>query len=144
MNKILNRFFTVMPSNTVYGWGTKINNIDLMRVIATSKHKRKFRLFDTNYPWTVKIKYVDNYRNLNHPQITSGTHNHIFISPFTAPIINHYIDPSPSGTDNIVITYRFKDEVQVDEFINNLKSDIDNINECIEDGLTTSEYMRRT
>ena len=130
-----------MPSNCVYGWGTKINKIDLMRVIATSKHKRKLCILDKKYPWTVKVKYIDNYRNLNQPQITSGSYNHVFISPFTNPMINHYIDPSPSGTDNIVITYRFDDENSASKFINNMKNDIDSINICIEQALVNAQTI---
>lgn len=141
MNYILNRFFTKMPSNCIYGWGNKIDKIDLMRVIATSKHKRKLCIMDRKYPWTVKVKYIDNYRNLNHPQITSSSYNYVFINPFTNPIITNYIDQSPSGTDNIVITYRFDNENSASKFINDMNKDIKHINNCIERAILDAQNI---
>lgn len=45
--------------NTVFGWGTKIRDIDVTRVLDMKFHKRLFRIRDRNYPYTLRINYYD-------------------------------------------------------------------------------------
>ena len=59
MNRLYNRFMIEFPKNSVFGWGARVNNIDLMKVIASSRHQRRFSIFDRDYPYVVKLKYLD-------------------------------------------------------------------------------------
>jgi hypothetical protein len=127
-----------MPKNSVYGWGTKLDKIDTMRVIATSHHKRKMVFFDQEYPWSVKVKLLHT-PDPNLSYMTTSTHP-IFVSPFTKPTINTQMNID-SLTDNfIVVTYRFKNEVDVHDYITELHSNINSINQKIEIALGNNLY----
>ena len=63
-NRIFNRFLVNFPNNTVFGWGAKIDKIDTMKVLGISSHKRKYMIFNKNYPYVLKIKYLDGQKIL--------------------------------------------------------------------------------
>jgi hypothetical protein len=43
----------------VFGWGSRVRNLDVTRVVDMCSEKRWFMIFDRYLPYTLRIKYYD-------------------------------------------------------------------------------------
>jgi len=141
MNKLFNRFLINFPKNTVFGWGAKIDKIDTMKVLGISYHKRKYMIFNNKHPYVLKIKYLDIEKNNMHHYSLNGNPS-IYITPLTKPNIITFDSSHICDTNYVVISRRFENENTCKHFINDLKLNIDNINNTI-DILLSQHYIKK-
>lgn len=134
MNRLFNRFLVNFPNNTVFGWGAKIDKIDTMKVLGISSHKRKYMILNKNYPYVLKIKYLDIQKNNMRYYNVNGNPS-IFITPFTYPDVITFDNGHLCDTNYVVISRRFQDKNTCHHFIRDIKLKIDNIDNTIDTSL---------
>ena len=134
MDKILNRFFIQFPKNTVFGWGVKIENIDIMRILATSHHKRRFCICDYGFPYVLKIKYLD-LECCSSQYCSVNGNPSVFNTPFSNPEIKDFDNDKSYEKNYVVISRRFKTEDECVKFATDIKLHIDTVGDRIDDYL---------
>ena len=135
MNRLYNRFMIEFPKNSVFGWGARVNNIDLMKVIASSHHQRRFSIFDRDYPYVVKLKYLDLEYGSGQYYTVNGNPS-IFNTPFSKPKVNVFDDAEHYEKNYVVISRRFKSESDCHQFTKNMKLHIDIIGNRVEESIS--------
>ena len=135
MNKIFNKFMIEFPKNTVFGWGNKVKRIDTMKILALSYHQRRFSIFNREYPYVVKIKYLDFDKTHNY-YYANSCNTSIFHTPFSNPIVDCFDDKIYYENNHFVISRRFKNEIDCVKFAKDIRINIDHVNNKIDTALS--------
>ena len=134
MDKVFNRFFIQFPRNTVFGWGAQIEKIDIMKIMATSYHKRRFCACDNEFPYVLKLKYLDfQFGNAQYYSINGNPS--MFNTPFSNPEVTNLTVDDGYLKNYVVVSRRFKTEDECIKFNKNIKLHVDIIGDRIDSSL---------
>ncbi len=135
MDKLFNRFFIQFPKNTVFGWGAQIEKIDIMKILATSHHKRRFCACDNEFPYVLKLKYLDLEYGSGQYYSVNGNPS-VFNTPFSNPAINSFDSDKSYEKNYVVVSRRFRTEDDCLKFAKDIKLHIDIVGDRIDDSLS--------